>query len=154
LLDPSVPLYRATPLESTVRETLAQDRLVTALLTAFAVLALTLAAVGVHGVVSFEVTRRRREIGVRIALGANRESIYRFVLGRALPAAVRGVVIGLVAALLLSRAMAALVFGIDTSDPLSFAVVVSMLLLIGGIAAWIPAFRAARVSPLEAIRAD
>lgn len=153
-LDRSVPLYRARPLESTVRETLARDRLVMALLTAFAVLALMLAAVGVHGVLSSEVTRRRKEIGVRIALGANRESIYRFVLGRALPAAGRGILIGLVAALLLSRAMAALVFGIDTTDPLSFLAVVGLLSLVGVIAAWIPAFRATRVSPLEAIRAD
>jgi putative ABC transport system permease protein len=153
-LDPTVPLYRATPLESTVRETLGQDRLVTALLTAFAVLALLLAAVGVHGVLSSEVARRRKEIGVRLALGADREAIYRFVLGRAVPAAALGLLIGLVVALVLSRAMASLVFGIDTSDPVSFAVVLGVLSLIGVIAAWIPAFRATHVSPLEAIRAD
>lgn len=151
-LDTSVPLYRARPLETTVRETLAQDRLVTALLAAFAVLALLLAAVGVHGVLSSEVTRRRKEIGVRIALGASRKSVHRFVLGRAVPAAALGIAIGLVASLLLSRTMAALVFGIQTTDLFSFVAVVGVLSIVGLTAAWIPAFRAARVSPLEAIR--
>src|SRR5438874_491135 len=118
-LDVSVPLYRATTLEATVGATLAQDRLVTTLLSAFAALALALAAVGVHGVLSADVVRRRKEIGIRVALGAGRRSVYTLVLGRAIPAAVRGILLGVAAALLISRAMSALVFGVGTSDPVS-----------------------------------
>ena len=153
-LDVSVPLYRATTLEATVGATLAQDRLVTTLLSAFAALALALAAVGVHGVLSADVVRRRKEIGIRVALGAKRSSVYALVLGRALPAALRGIVLGLAAAMLLSRAMSALVFGIGTWDPPSFAIVVALLGLVALVATWLPALRAMRVSPLEAIRTD
>jgi putative ABC transport system permease protein len=153
-LDATIPLYRATTLESTVRETLAEDRLVTALLSAFALLALTLAAVGVHGILSADVIRRRKEIGIRLALGARRRSVYAFVLGRAIPAAVQGIVVGLVAALLVSRALAALVFGVATSDPLSIAIVIGVLAIVAVLATWLPAFFASRVSPLEAIRTE
>jgi putative ABC transport system permease protein len=153
-LDASIPLYRATTLETTVRETLAEDRLITTLLSAFALLALLLATVGVHGVLSADVTRRRKEIGIRLALGARRRSVYAFVLGQAVPAVIRGLLIGLVAALLISRAMSALVFGIGTSDPLSFAIVIGVLTIVAIAATWLPAFFASRVSPLEAIRAE
>jgi hypothetical protein len=153
-IDASIPLYRATTLSTTVSETLAEDRVITALLSAFALLALALAAVGVHGVLSADVTRRRKEIGIRLALGARRRSVYTFVLAQALPAAVRGMVIGLLAALLVSRAMSALVFGIGTSDPASFAIVIGVLAIVATAATWLPAFFASRVSPLEAIRAD
>ncbi|HKW48571.1 MAG TPA: ABC transporter permease [Gemmatimonadaceae bacterium] len=151
-MDSAIPLYRATTLATTVGETLAEDRLITALLSAFAVLALALAAVGVHGVLSADVTRRRKEIGIRLALGARRRSVYTFVLARALPAAIRGMIIGLVAAVLVSRAMSALVFGIGTSDPLSFGIVTAVLASVAVGSTWLPAFLASRVSPLEAIR--
>jgi predicted permease len=153
-IDASIPLYRATTLATTVSETLAEDRLITTLLSAFALLALALAAVGVYGILSADVTRRRKEIGIRLALGARRRSVYTFVLARALPAAVRGLVIGLVAALLVSRAMSALVFGIGTSDPASFAIVIGVLAVVATAATWLPAFFASRVSPLEAIRSE
>lgn len=153
-IDASIPLYRATTLATTVSETLAEDRLITTLLSAFALLALALAVVGVHGVLSADVTRRRKEIGIRLALGARRRSVYTFVLAQALPAAVRGMVIGLLAAVLASRAMSALVFGIATSDPLSFGIVIAVLALVAIGSTWLPAFIASRVSPLEAIRAD
>lgn len=153
-LDATIPLYRATTLETTVRETLAEDRLVTALLSAFALLALALAAVGVHGILSADVIRRRKEIGIRFALGARRRTVYAFVFGRAMPAAVQGIVVGLVAALLVSRALAALVFGVGTSDPLSIAIVIGVLAIVAVLATWLPAFFASRVSPLEAIRTD
>ena len=128
--------------------------MITTLLSAFALLALALAAVGVHGVLSADVTRRRKEIGIRLALGARPGAVYTLVLAQALPAAVRGMVIGLVAALLVSRAMSALVFGIGTSDPASFAIVIGVLAIVATAATWLPAFFASRVSPLEAIRAE
>lgn len=153
-LDPTIPLYRATPLERTVDQTLAPERFVAALLSAFALLALSLAAVGVHGVLSGDVTRRRREIGIRVALGATRQQVYRLVLRRALVPALEGVVVGIAAALLLARALSALVFGIGPWDPPSFVMVVLGLTLVALGATWIPAWRASRVSPVEAIKID
>ncbi|HKW12181.1 MAG TPA: ABC transporter permease [Gemmatimonadaceae bacterium] len=153
-IDATVPLYRATTLQTTVNETLAEDRLVTTLLSAFALLALALSAVGVHGVLSADVIRRRKEIGIRLALGAGRQSVYTFVFGQSIPAAIRGLILGLVAALLASRAMSALVFGIATWDLLSFGIVIGVLALVAVAATWLPAFLASRVSPLEAIRTD
>ncbi|HEY2379300.1 MAG TPA: ABC transporter permease [Gemmatimonadaceae bacterium] len=153
-IDATVPLYRATSLETTVSETLGEDRLVTTLLSAFALLALALAAVGVHGVLSADVTRRRKEIGIRLALGAGKRSVYAFVMRQAIPAALRGILIGVGVALLASRAMSALVFGIGTSDPLSFGIVVGVLAIVAIGATWLPAFFASRVSPLEAIRGE
>ena len=153
-LDAAIPLYRATPLERTVDQTLAPERFVASLLSAFALLALSLAAVGVHGVLAGDVTRRRREIGIRLALGATRHQVYRLVLGRALVPAVEGVVVGIAVALLLARALSALVFGIGPWDPPSFVIVVLGLTMVALGATWIPAWRASRVSPVEAIKIE
>jgi putative ABC transport system permease protein len=151
-VDASVPLYRVASLESSVGETLARDRFITVLLSAFAALSLLLAAVGVYGVVSTDVTHRRKEIGIRVALGAATSAVASLVLRRVLGPALGGVSIGVAAALLLARSMSAMVFGVGTADPSSFAVVIGLLLLVAGIATLVPALRATRVSPLEAIR--
>ena len=111
-VDATIPLFRATSLDRAVAITMAQDRLTTSLLAAFAVLALLLAAVGVYGVLSGDVTRRRKEIGIRLALGANGAAVTSMVLRRALTPAVVGVGIGIGLALVLARSMSALVFGI------------------------------------------
>jgi putative ABC transport system permease protein len=153
-LDATIPLYRATPLERTVNQTLAPERFVAALLSTFALLALSLAAVGVHGVLSGDVARRRREIGIRVALGATRPEVYGLVLRRALAPTIEGLAIGIAAALLLARALSALVFGITPWDPSSFLTVVLGLTLVALCATWIPAWRASRVSPLEAIKLE
>ena len=153
-LDAAIPLYRATPLERTVNQTLAPERFVAALLSGFALLALSLAAVGVHGVLSGDVTRRRREIGIRVALGATRPEVYALVLRRALVPTIEGVAIGIAAALLLARGLSSLVFGITPWDPSSFITVVLGLAAVALAATWIPAWRASRVSPLEAIKID
>jgi len=115
---------------------------------------LVLAAVGVYGVLSADVARRRKEIGIRLALGANTGAVTAMVLRRALAPAVAGVTLGVVVALITSRALSALVFGIGTSDVGSFVVVVVVLLTVATVATLLPAVRATRVSPLEAIRTD
>jgi ABC-type antimicrobial peptide transport system permease subunit len=149
-----VPLYRATTLDHTVAQTLAQDRFVTALLSAFAVVALLLAAVGVHGVLSSDLAQRRKELGIRVALGADRASVYALIIRRILKPSLIGLTIGVFGALVLARAMSALVFGIGTWDPASFALVVILLLTVAIATTWHAARRASRVSPLEAIKSE
>jgi predicted permease len=153
-VDPLVPLYRATSLESAVAASVAQDRFTTALLGAFAVLSLMLAAVGVYGVLSGDVARRRKEIGIRLALGADTASVTRLVLRRGLTPALLGVVIGILVAMLIARSMSTLVYGIGTYDPVSFVAVAGVLLGVAMVATLLPAIRATRVSPLDAIRTD
>ncbi len=153
-IDPTIPLYMATSFESSLSDTLAQDRFTTVLLAAFAIVALVLAGVGVYGVLSGDVTRRRKEIGIRIALGAPLGRVTTLVLERALRPAVAGAAIGILAALAIARSMSALVFGVATWDPASFIVVTATLLVIAIVATLVPAVRAARVSPVEAIRTD
>jgi ABC-type antimicrobial peptide transport system permease subunit len=153
-VDASIPLYRATSLEGAVDASVAQDRFTTSLLAAFAVLSLLLAAVGVYGVLAGDVARRRKEIGIRLALGANGRSVTGMVLRRALTPAVAGVVIGVFVAMVIARSMSALVYGIGTYDPVSFAVVSVVLLAVAAAATMVPAVRATRVSPLEALRTD
>lgn len=153
-VDPAVPLFRQTSLESAVATTFARDRLTTILLSAFATLSLLLAAVGVYGVLSADVVRRRREIGIRLALGARLWSVPGMVLRRALKPAVLGIVVGVAVALLLARSMSALVYGVGVDDPVSFVAVTAVLLAVATFAALIPAVRATRVSPLEAIRTE
>jgi predicted permease len=153
-IDASVPLYRATSLAAAVSAAVAQDRFTTLLLAAFAVLSLLLAAVGVYGVLSGDVARRRKEIGIRLALGARTSSVTGLVIRGLVGPVLSGVAIGVAVALVLTRSMSALVFGVATSDIGSFAAVAGILLVVAGIAALAPVLRATRVSPLEAIRTD
>jgi putative ABC transport system permease protein len=153
-LDPILPLHGATTLSDAVGRSVARDRFTTALLSIFAVVSLLLAAVGIYGVFAAEVTTRHKEIGVRLALGARGAGVVKLVLGRALVLAVTGAAIGVTAGLLLARPMSALVFDVATWDPVSFATVASLLLAVAMIATLVPAVRAARISPLEAIRSE
>lgn len=153
-VDSTIPLFRQTSLENAVATTFARDRLTTILLSAFAVLALLLAAVGVYGVLSADVARRRQEIGIRLALGATLSSVPSMVLRRALKPAGIGIVVGVGVALLLVRWMSALVYGVGVNDPASFVGVTVVLLGVAVLGAMIPALRATRVSPLEAIRTE
>ena len=145
-MDATIPLYRATSLESAEAATFARDRLTTMLLTAFAALSVLLAAVGVYGVLAADVTRRRREIGIRLALGARGASVTQMIVRRALVPAVVGVAGGLVVALVLARSMSAFVYGVGVNDPASFITVTAVLLSVAIAAAAIPAVRATRGS--------
>ena len=153
-IDPSIPLYRAASLDEAVASTLAQDRFTTILLGGFAALALLLAAVGVYGVLAGDVARRRREIGIRLALGARVGAVSALVMRRALGPVLAGVAIGVVGAFALSRSMSALVFGVGTSDPATFAIVVFVLIVVALVATLGPAIRAGRVSPLYVMRGE
>jgi ABC-type antimicrobial peptide transport system permease subunit len=122
------------------------------LLGAFAGLALLLASIGIYGVLSYLVTQRRREIGVRMALGATSSTVVGMVLRRGLALTGTGLAVGFVAAVLGTRAMKTMLYGVDAIDPATFAGVAAVLCAIAALACWVPAMRAARVDPIVVLR--
>jgi putative ABC transport system permease protein len=149
---PEVPAPRIRFLSQDVGESLAQPRLQAALLALFGGLALLLAACGTYGVLAYAVTQRQQEIGVRIALGAQRHHVLTLVMGWGLKLVVVGAGIGIASALALTRVIRALLYGVTPTDPLTFALVFVTLLLMATLACWIPARRAARIDPIESLR--
>jgi putative ABC transport system permease protein len=153
-VDPRLPLHLVGSLSSTVGESLARDRFTTTILTVFAIVSLLLASVGIYGVFSGDVAARRKEIGIRLALGSRPSGVIGLVLRRALVLAIVGSMCGIVIGLIAARSMSLLVFGVGTADPMSFVTVTVALLGVAMLATLVPALRAARVSPLDAIRND
>jgi putative ABC transport system permease protein len=151
-LDPQVVVADVKTMESAVRESLAPQRFNLFLLGLFAALAVFLAAVGVYGVLSYAVTQRTREIGVRIALGAQRSSLLGDILRDGMSLTLVGAVLGLAGAFLLTRLMASLLYGVTARDPLTFTAVLILMTLVSLAACYIPARRATRVDPLVALR--
>jgi len=153
-LDPALPVANVRSMNAVVGESMAAPRLTASLLSIFAGLALVLAAVGVSGVLSYLVSRRRREIGIRMALGATRGSVLGLVLRGGLKWAGGGVAAGLLGALFLTRLMRGLLYGVAPNDPWTFAAVAMVLLSIAAGASAVPALRAARVDPLDALKTE
>jgi putative ABC transport system permease protein len=151
-VDKDQALTRTGTVLQTVSDRLAPKQLTAALIAVFAGLALALAAIGIYGVLSFSVAQRTHEIGVRMALGAERSEVLRMVVGEASLVALGGVLIGLAGAFALTRVIRSLLFGVSPTDPLVFAGVSVVLLAVAVLAAFLPARRAARVDPIEAIR--
>jgi putative ABC transport system permease protein len=153
-LDPDLPLGDVKTMSEVVDATLARPRTVSVLLTVFAAIALVLAAVGVYGVMAYSVSQRTQEIGVRMALGATAESVFRLVLGQALRLIAIGVVVGVVAAGALTRALEALLFQTAPLDPMTFGVTAIVLVLVATLACLVPARRGTRIAPIEALRVE
>jgi putative ABC transport system permease protein len=153
-VDKDVPLALTQTMDSVLSEFLEQPKFSMLLLTIFASVALALASVGIYGVVSYGVTQRTREIGVRIAIGAEPRSVLRLVLGQAMVMAATGVGIGVVLALLSAKTISAMLYGVGPRDPIVLGGVSAFLLLIALVAALAPAVRAARIDPMQAIRVD
>ena len=153
-LDADVPMFQVRTMDQIAADAVAQPRLYLALLAVFAVTAVLLAALGLYGVLAQAVGQRTREIGIRMAVGAERGQVVRLVMSQGGRLALLGIAIGLAAALLASRALAGLLFGISALDPPTYAAVGLALLAIALFASWLPARRAARVDPVRALRAD
>ena len=151
-VDPNLPFYQVQQLTDVARESVAQERFTMSLLIAFAALALVLAAIGLYGVLSYSVAQRTQEIGIRMALGARACDVLAMVLRQGFAAIATGVVIGIAGTLALTRAMASLLFGVRTHDPLTFVAVTLALACVALLASYIPARRAARVDPIVALR--
>lgn len=151
-IDPEQPVSRVRSMEDVLNEFVAQPRFNMLLLGGFAGLALVLATIGVYGVMAYSVTQRTHEIGVRMALGAQRSDVLRMILANAMTIAAIGLGIGLVASLLASRVLSTLLFGVRPDDPLTFVGISVLLALIAAVASYLPAYRATRIDPLAALR--
>jgi len=147
-------VYRPQTMEEIVAATLAARRFSMDLLGVFAALALVLASVGIYGVISYLVGQKTREIGLRVALGARRGDVLGLVLGSGVRMALAGVLVGLVAALSLTRLLASLLYGVSATDPLTFGGVALILTAVALLASYLPARRALRVDPMEALRLE
>jgi putative ABC transport system permease protein len=151
-IDPELPVHDMRPMEQVVAETMASRRLTLLLVGAFAALAFVLASVGIYGVMSYAVTERVHEIGVRMALGAQRRDVLRLVVGHGMRHAAIGLLLGSVAAFFAARAMTTLLFGIRPGDPLTYIGIAVVLALAALVACYIPARRATSVDPMVALR--
>jgi putative ABC transport system permease protein len=151
-VDAEVPLLNIQTMDESVSASLSPQRFTMLLLVAFAGTALLLAAAGIYGVMAYTVTRRTREIGVRMALGAAASDVLRLVIGQGMWTTTIGVAIGIGGAFALTRTMQSLLFGVSTTDPLTLAGVVLLLAAVSAFACWIPARRATKVDPLVALR--
>jgi putative ABC transport system permease protein len=153
-MDAGVPIASVRSMREVVAASLAVPRLTGFLLGAFAAIALALAAVGIYGVVAYLVSQRTQEIGIRLAMGAERSQVLGMVLRHGLSLATAGIVIGLSGAFALTRLMASQLYQVRASDPFTFAAVAVLLMLIALGASVLPARRATRVSPTVALRAE
>ncbi|HEY7817900.1 MAG TPA: FtsX-like permease family protein, partial [Vicinamibacteria bacterium] len=150
-VDPEYPVSRAATMSSLVTDSTADRSFYTTLLLAFAAVALVLASVGLYGVSSYFVAERRKEMGVRLAMGASGGDLLRLVFGRGARLVALGLAIGLTASLALGRLASGLLFGVGAQDPLTFAIVAAVLVCVSALATLVPALRASRLDPLVAL---
>jgi putative ABC transport system permease protein len=153
-INPNVPVSEINTLENRLARHIAPRRFNTWLLGLFAAVALLLAAVGIYGVMSYTVTQRTRELGIRIALGAQNRDVLGLMIGQSMRLVLAGLALGLVASLVLTRWLKSLLFGVSASDPLTFAVTALLLAAVACLACYIPARRATKVEPMIALRHD
>jgi putative ABC transport system permease protein len=151
-LDREQPMASVATMEQLLADSLSRSRFTMLLLGIFAAFALVLAAVGIYGLIAYSVTQRTQELGIRIALGAQRRDVLRLVLGQGTRLTLFGLVLGIAAAIGITRLMASLLFDISATDPLTFAGVAALLAFVALLACFIPARRATRVDPIVALR--
>jgi putative ABC transport system permease protein len=153
-VDRNIPLTRVQIFDDYMSRSLAKMRFNTLLLSIFAGTALVLTAIGIYGVMAYSVTQRTSEIGIRIALGAGKNSIFRLVVGQAMTLVAISLVLGLAGAFAATRLLNSLLFGVGASDPVTFVAIGLLVSAVALIAAWLPARRAIRVDPIIALRAE
>ena len=151
---PDLPIESTLTMDEAVAKSVAEPRFRMLLLAFFAVAATLIATCGIYGLMAYAVTQRRREIGVRMALGADRRDVLRLVLTRALRIVVAGVIVGLGGAAAVTRVLQTFLFGVTPTDPIAFTIVTLLLIAVGLTAAWLPARRATRIDPCAALRAE
>ncbi len=153
-IDPDMPVSNIAPMKRIVENSIAQPRLLAVLVSVFAALAMTLAAIGIYGTMSYSVAQRTAEIGVRMALGATPQDVFGLVARDGLLLAGAGIAIGATAAVLMGRSLATLLYAVTPGDPLTFAATVAVSLAAALAATVLPARRATRVDPLVALRSE
>jgi ABC-type antimicrobial peptide transport system permease subunit len=153
-LEPTRTVYELAPLEQHIGDTNAESRLRTMLLTAFAGTALALACLGIYGTLSYVVGLRRREVGLRVALGASSRNIVAQFLSRALRVVAVAGVAGLALSFLFTRFLSGMLYGVSPSDPVTLSAVVTVVVLAAVVAAIVPSARAARIEPMQALREE
>jgi ABC-type antimicrobial peptide transport system permease subunit len=153
-IDPELPFFQVATLSEEVERSLWQERFLVALSSSFGIFALMLSSIGLYGILAFFVTGRRREIGLRLALGADRGHVIRLVAGRVVPLLVLGVLAGAGLAMLAGRWVGSLLYGVEPFDPWSASASLLLLVAIGIAAAAVPTIRALRVDPAATLRAD
>lgn len=152
--DADLPVFDVKTMTDALAESVSQPRFYAILLASFAGIALVIAALGIYGVISYTVNQRTRELGIRIALGAQRQRVLRLVIRQGMALSLIGVVVGLVFAYVLTRVIASMLFGVAAADPLTFATVTAIFVGIAWMASYLPARRAATVDPIIAMRAE
>jgi putative ABC transport system permease protein len=153
-VDPDLPIASVSTLETIVDDAMAQPRFSMLIVGGFGALAMVLACVGLYGAVSYSVTSRTQEIGVRLALGAPRRRVFALVLSQCVRITSLGVAIGIALALVVLKAMTGFLYGIEATDPATFASLSVLLLAVAMLACYVPARRATRVDPIVAMRAE
>jgi putative ABC transport system permease protein len=152
--DPNVPVGQVQPLEEVVAGSIANFRATIRVFISFAAAAILLAAIGIYGLVSYWVTQRTYEIGLRVAIGATRNRIVSMILAQGLRVALCGIVAGVIVALAVTRFLASLLYGVGATDPSTFAAVTALVLGVAITATAFPAWRASRVDPIKSLRVD
>ena len=153
-IDPDLPIYGVKTMAARVEESIARRKFAMTLLTLFAALAFGLAAIGTYGVLAYLVSQGTREIGIRMALGATPERVAGMIVRGGMVTAGIGIVVGIVAALVLTRFMQSLLYGVEATDPLTFGAIIALLVLMALAATYVPARRAARIDPLISLRGE
>ena len=151
-IEPNLPTANMRTLQTMVDHAVSPRRFVVWLLGGFAGFALVLASLGIYAVISYSVSQRTQEIGIRMALGASAEALQRSILLQTLGLAAIGMVVGVVASLVLARTLSGLLFGVASSDPVTFAGMLVILTAVAALAGYLPARRASRIDPMEALR--
>jgi putative ABC transport system permease protein len=153
-LDPDVPVMELRPMSGVIAGSVQMRRFQTSLLTAFAFVAVLLAAIGIHGVVAYSILQRRKQIGLRVALGATPKNVSRLVFRNGLRPVMFGLAVGLVAASLFSRLLASLLFRVSGLDAVTFLATPLVLILAAAVPCWLIAQKASRIDPMDALRLE